>query len=763
MSIEDPEGETPLAGRFPAFALPGGTGALARTLLAELDDAGTGGAVPEELLPHADPDEVARALDRLREEGKAVVRGRGKWAAARFTGDRAGEVELLEDGDAVLHPQDGVPPGRRPLPGWYVGRNHLKGARDGDRVRFRVLRGQSRDVRGQRLPSAQIEEILVRRTTTLVGTLEIDDDDRRWLAPFDTRMKLDVEVERGDDLLEDQWVVVRLLDEGGGDQPFRAEVIEVLGESSTPGVDVLVALRHYGIRDVFPQPVLDAAEGLPEDPAPEDCQGREDLTALVTITIDGESARDFDDALSLERLDGGGFRLGVHIADVAEVVPEGSALDREAYRRGTSVYFPSRAVPMLPERLSNGLCSLRPDVPRLTLTAFVDLDPDGRVMSTRFAETVIRSRRRLTYDEVRRVLEEPRPGDVQDYGSVLPLLRNLGDLMQVLLEVRSDRGSIDFDLPAGDVSLDTDGYVVGITPQQRHVAHRIVEECMIAANEAVARELLAHGAGALFRVHDAPSVEDLEDLREVLRTFGLSLKGQLSELHPGELQKALARVAGRPEEEFVNTLVLRTMQRALYSPECRGHYALASREYTHFTSPIRRYPDLVVHRRLKALIRGGDEEARRSAEDTGLSERLEPMAEHCSDTERRAERAERDVLQWKKVRFLAHRIGETFSGRITGVQPFGLFVQLDDLYVDGLVPIRTLVDDFYVYEDDSHRLIGDNHGRVFRLADSVEVQLVNVDERHRGLDLEIADLVRARAEPRKRGAGPKRRRRRRAS
>jgi ribonuclease R len=369
-------------------------------------------------------------------------------------------------------------------------------------------------------------------------------------------LDLEVLVSGGDDLLEEQWVVVRLLDTGGGDEPVRGEVVEVLGESSTPGVDVLVALRHHGIRDVFPESVLAATGDLPEDPSREDWRGREDLRDRVIVTIDGESARDFDDAVSVECLPGGVFRLGVHIADVAEQVPEGGIVDWEAYRRGTSVYFPDRAVPMLPERLSNGLCSLRPGVPRLTLSVFLDVDREGRVVGRRFAESVIRSHRRLTYDEVRRVLEEPRGGDEEEYGPVLPLLRHLKRLMEILLATRMDRGSVDFDLPEGDVTLDTDGYVVGIAPRRRHVAHRIIEECMIAANEAVAKELLERGGGALFRVHDPPSEEALEDLREVLRTFGIGLRGRLSELPPGELQKVLRRVEGRPEEDFVTTLVL---------------------------------------------------------------------------------------------------------------------------------------------------------------------------------------------------------------
>jgi ribonuclease R len=488
----------------------------------------------------------------------------------------------------------------------------------------------------------------------------------------------------------------------------------------------------------------------------------------VIVTIDGESARDFDDAISLERLPGGAFRLGVHIAGVAHYVREGSALDLEAYRRGTSVYFPELAVPMLPEGLSNGLCSLKPGVPRLTLSAFLDIGADGKVGGRRFAETVIQSARRLTYDEVRRLLEEPRPGDAREYGPVLALLRDAAELMAILRRSRMARGSIDFDLPEGDVILDTDGYTVGIRPEERNVAHRIIEEFMIAANEAVAFELESHDSPALFRIHDPPTRERLEELRELLRPLGIALRGNLENLHPSALQEVLAKVAGRPEEAFVSAVVLRTVQRALYSPEPRGHYALASRHYLHFTSPIRRYPDLVVHRRLAALLHGRAEE---EAERTRLVDRLPVVADHSSATERRAEQAERDLLQWKKVRFLAGRIGERFRGRVSGVQPFGLFVQLDELFVDGLVPVRTMADDYYVYEPEAHRLVGQRSGRRFQLADPVEVVLVGVDHRHRGLDLAIGGMPEPpprerRPRPRpdsdrapRRGSGPSPRRR----
>jgi ribonuclease R len=612
---------------------------------------------------------------------------------------------------------------------------------------------------------------------TVVGALEAGPagvrgrSRRRWLVPFDPRVGLELPVAGAGEVPEGWYAVVAVERPGGGGREPRGRLVEVLGDLATPGVDVAVVLRHYGIPERFPEEALAAATGLPADPRPADWQGRLDLRRQVVVTIDGESARDFDDAVSIERRPEGTYRLGVHIADVAHYVAPGGALDLEAYRRGTSVYYPERVVPMLPEALSNGLCSLRPGVPRLTLSAFLDIDREGTVLARRFAETVIRSARRLTYGEVRRLLEEPRPGDAAEYGPVLPALRDMRELTAVLHEARGRRGSIDFDLPEGNVELDTDGTVVGILPYERNVAHRLIEEFMIAANEAVAYELVRRGSPALFRVHDPPSRERLEELAELLLPLGIELEGDLGELPPAALQRVLAQVEGRPDEPFLSALVLRTLQRAVYSPECRGHYALASPYYTHFTSPIRRYPDLVVHRRLKALLRGpretaGDGEGSRPqppdpadlAELADLAARLPLIAEQASSTERRAEQSERDLLQWKKVRFLAGRAGERFRGRITGVQPFGLFVALEDFHVDGLVPIRTLADDYYVYEPEAHRLVGERRRRVFQLADAVEVELLGADLRHRGLDLRIADMPAPPARPE--GGAPGRRRRR---
>ena len=618
-------------------------------------------------------------------------------------------------------------------PGFFVPRRHLKGAITGDLVLVRQSKKRSRG-RGGRLPEAAVSKVLSHRFDRLVGSIE-----RRgkiqWVIPFDAKLPFEVELEDAVDADDGEFVEIEVLERRGTGGSPRGRVREILGSVDEPGVDVEVVLHHYRIPDAFPAAVLEAVDSYPDDPSPESFSGREDLRDQTVITIDGESARDFDDAISIERNAAGGFRLGIHIADVASYVEEGSDLDREAYRRGTSVYYPDRAIPMLPESLSNGLCSLRPDVPRLAMSAILDLDSEGHVLQRRFAETVIRSCRRMTYEEVRRVLES-EPGAAKDLpAEVLELLRDAERLMKKRLERRSQRGSIDFDLPEGDVVLDEEGFTVGVRPEQRTVAHRIIEEFMIAANEAVAEELEGHAFSTLHRIHSAPNPRDLEELREVLAELGLELKGDLQAMHPSALQSLLERVEGQPEESFVSSMVLRSMQRAIYHPESRGHYALSTRHYLHFTSPIRRYPDLLVHRQLKRLLDGADGDQAGSAEH--LDRGLTLIAEHCSSTERRAEQSERVLLQWKLVRFLAGRVGEKFSGRITGVQPFGLFVQLTDYYVDGLIPVRSLTDDFYDFEAENHRLVGRRTNRQLRLADRVDVVLDGVDQRRRGLNLRL--------------------------
>lgn len=673
--------------------------------------------------------ELDEAIEWLVQEGR-IVEAKGRWQALRWSGLVLGIVQGTRRGDAVIRS------GRSEEVGYRVRRPRLHGAREGDHVLIRRL-PSGRRRRGGQLPEATVVSVLEPARRTVVGFVR-HSEDRWWLVPFDS--KIDLEVELAGDRMgaeEGEYVVGRIDARSTGPVGrVRAKVVERLGDVAEPGVDVTVILRHFGIDERFPDEVVACSAELPENPTETEWKGREDLRGEVVVTIDGASARDFDDAISVARIAQGGFRLGVHIADVSHYVGAGGVVDLEAYRRGTSVYFPERAIPMLPERLSNGLCSLRPRVPRLTLSAFLDIDREGEVTRCRFSQSVISSVRRLTYDEVRRVLEERAPGDVSEYGEVLDLLERARSLMEILNRKRRRRGSIDFDLPEGDVILDIDGVTVGVRAEERNVAHRIIEEFMIAANEVVAQRLDAAEIPAMYRVHEAPDRADLEELRGSLRPFGLELSANLDNLQPSALQAILEQARDRPEWALVSSLVLAAMRRAQYSDQCLGHYALAASHYTHFTSPIRRYPDLVVHRCLKSLLTGSGE----NREESDLRERMPLMAEHSSERERLAERAERELLQWKKVRFLADRVGEVFRGQITGVQSFGVFVRLERYFVDGFVPVRALTDDYYSFEPDRHRLVGRQHGRVFRLADAVEVKLEGIDQVHRSLDLKISDI-----------------------
>jgi ribonuclease R len=710
-----------------------------------LRSAGRGGAdlhsLVEAVADQSDEEGVRRALAELERGGEAVEWNR-RWYALRYTSWRVGRVEALRGGRALVRS------GAAGEAGYLLRRGDLNGARDGDLVLVKPRRRKRR--RHYSLPEASVSKVLERRWRSLVGRLVRAG--RGWgLEPFDSRSQLDVRLDPPSTDLEGtleefDYVVVELLDRPAGDTRAWGRVTERLGKLEDPGVDALAVLRHFDIPEAFPVEVVRIADGLPESPTTADREGRLDLSDRTIVTIDGALARDFDDAISVETTASGGFRLGVHIADVSHYVPEGSPLDHEAYKRGTSVYFPERAVPMLPEALSNGLCSLRPDVPRLAVTVFLDIDRQGKVVGRRFESSWIRSRRRLTYGEVTRLLREPAEGDAEEYGAVLRLLEDGEELMERLLRRRLDQGSLDLDLPEVRLRLDDVGRTVEVRPAERTVAHRMIEEFMIAANEAVATELTLSEIPAVYRVHDPPGPDSYAELRTALASIGFTLPDTMETLGPEPLQRLLAMAEGRPQQPLISGLVLRAMQRAVYRAEDAGHFALAKRHYTHFTSPIRRYPDLVVHRRLKSSLAEGDPGS------SPVAGRLERIAEWASRTERRAESAERELVKWKKIRFLEGRVGELFAGRITGVQPFGLFVELDGILVDGLIPVRSLADDYYRFEEERQRLIGEVSDRVFRLGDAVEVVLAEVDAAARSLEFALPGMPR----PRRRRSGYRR-------
>ena len=656
---------------------------------------------------------IVRELER---EG-AVVAGRGRrYHAAEHSRLLVGRLRSTHRG-AEVRPKEGGEP-------VLIPRRGLKGALDGDLVAVR-LEAPRRRARERGLAEGVVVRVLERRHSAVVGRW-VCEGTRPHVVPLDRKLRftiLPVGLGAGDRPRHGELVLVSLDTPPADRRPAKGRVLERLGVPGEPGVEERAVLHLFGIAQEFEPDVIRAAEALDGVVVPE--EGRWDLRGRPTITIDPVTARDFDDALNATKGRDGAIVVEVHIADVARYVDEGGVIDGSARERGTSVYLPGLCVPMLPERLSNDLCSLREGVDRYAFTVRFTVRPDGTVGRTEARPSLIRSIRRLTYDQVFEWIEQPFsqwPEETRPFAESLQLL---DEAARRLGRRRREKGSLDFDLPEPVVLLDPEGRMVGIENRSHNRAHRLVEELMVAANECVARMLMRAGQPAIYRVHEPPDPEKLEVLQEVLAELGITLEGDLHDLPAASLQKVLEAVEDTPEERLVSTLVLRSLKRAVYSAEPLGHYALATDAYLHFTSPIRRYPDLVVHRVLRRLLEEG--RAVPEAERKELEKRFGELAEWCSTTERQAEQAERTVIHWKKVLFMRDRVGEVFDAHVTGVTEFGLFVQLDEMLVEGLVHITELVDDFYTFEERRQRLVGERSGKVYRLGDRIRVRLVKVD------------------------------------
>ncbi len=678
----------------------------------------------------ADQEALRERLDSLERRGEiARVRGE-KYSAIEFSSLVAGRLTVRPEGFGFVLVPDG--------PDLFIPRAGMHGAMDGDTVLAREerVRSAARRARDAGRTSGTVVRVLDRARERVVGRFETKDG-HKVVFPYDPKIDAVIRIAegKGHRAREGEIVEARITAFPDARRVAHGVIEERIGFLGEPGVDIEIVLRSHNLPPRFPEPVVAEAERYREDVRTEDLLGRRDFRERRVVTIDGETAKDFDDAVEVERT-AAGYRLGVHIADVSHYVVEATLLDDEARSRGTSVYFPGRVLPMLPERLSNGLCSLNPRVDRLVLSALLELDRKGRVTGAEFAKGVIRSAHRMTYTEVARLLETtPTSEDEHRYGAFLEDFRTMAELAALLRKRREARGSIDFDLPDADVVLDDAGLVVGIVPESRNVAHRLIEEFMLAANEAVAKKLHFARHPAIYRVHDRPDPDRLVDLREVLESFGYELKGDLEEVPPSAFQRLLAEIEGKPEERLLHDLLLRAQRKALYSEECRGHYALAAPYYCHFTSPIRRYPDLVVHRKLSRLLAEGRPVP--AMEFEAENERLREVAAVCSERERRAEQAERESLLWKKIVFMRDKLHREFDAYVTGVASFGVFVTLKDFFVEGLVPISSLGSDFFVYEEKQHRLRGRSSGKAYRLGDSVRVRLVAIDEVRRRLDFRL--------------------------
>jgi ribonuclease R len=678
---------------------------------------------------------LRRRLKAMARDGQIIDNRRGAWGLVQRMGLVRGIVEANREGYGFLVPESGGDD-------LYLHARQMRKVFNGDEVLARVV---GADRRGR--AEAQIVEVLKRNTVQVVGRLRVERGVRRVL-PENPRVLHEVHVAKKDagGAADGQYVTVEILKQPSGDQSPIGRVVEVLGDHLAPGMEIEVALRNYGIPFRWPEAVESEAGELPDEPAKGDFAGRFDLRDKPFVTIDGEDAKDFDDAVCCQPTRSGGYKLWVAIADVSHYVEPGSALDEEAARRGNSVYFPGRVVPMLPEALSNGLCSLKPQVNRLAMVCEMAISASGEIRRYQFFEAVIRSHMRLTYSRVAGFLAAP--DSAQELGipaSLRKPLLQLHGLFEVLRDARERRGAIDFDTTETQILFGPERKIERVEPVERNDAHRLIEECMLAANVATARFLERHKLTALYRVHDGPGTQKLAGLRGFLGELGLALGGGDKPM-PEDFQRLLGSVADRPDAHVIQSVMLRSLKQARYQADNIGHFGLNYPAYTHFTSPIRRYPDLLIHRAIRSVIRSkadSKQVARAKGMKTIPAARAWPyeahdvhaIGEHCSMTERRADEAVRDVVNWLKCEYLEERVGERFDGVISGVTGFGLFVELDEVYADGLVHVSALQNDYYQFDAGRHRLIGERSRRVYGLGDRVRVQIVRVDLDERKIDL----------------------------
>ncbi len=632
-----------------------------------------------------------------------------------------GELACHPDGFGFVTPDEGgadifIPPRR------------LNGAMHGDRV---VVRIEARR-RGGEKREGSIIRVLSRAHKRIVGRF-VRLKGVRFVIPSNERILERIMIPPGKSgrAKDGEIVEAEITKWPTSWQAPLGRVAEILGDSTDPDVEIDIIARKYDLPRRFPRQVVKEAKKIPPELLPEDLAGRVDLRQLNICTIDGEKARDFDDAVAIEKKDGH-YILYVSIADVSHYVKEGSPLDKEASLRGTSVYFPDRCIPMLPENLSNGICSLNPGEDRLALTVETRFSRRGVPVDVKFYESVIRSRHRLTYTEVSEMLENKNTSLIRKYSSIYQELRLMEELARKLNRERIKLGSIDFDLPEPEIIIDMEGRPQDIVKAPRTIAHRIVEEFMLTANRKVAELFEKGNYPTLYRVHEAPAPEKLEALREFLSGFGYTLDRKVT---PRTFQKLLDSVKGRPEEQLVNHVMLRAMKQAIYSDENIGHFGLAFPTYTHFTSPIRRYPDLVVHRLLKKLLH----KRYTTREQHRMAKLLPQIADNSSRCERRAMEAERECVDLKKAQFMQDKIGEVFEGLISGVESFGFFVELKEYFVEGLVHITTLRDDFYLFDEKRHALIGENTRKRYYIGKEVLVRIRDVDIERRRIELEPAE------------------------
>jgi len=683
----------------------------------------------EEVLEIKDSEEykvLIKTLNALEDSGDLVRTRSNRYGLPEKMNLIRGTIQAHAKGYAFLIPDD---PGMNDI---YIGQGDLAGAMNGDSVLVRLSKTKSGD-----RPEGVVIRIIERKTTRVVGTYS-DFELYGYVTPDDKRLPDDIFIPKGaaNGAAEGHKVVVELTRYPDGRRHAEGIVVQILGHKNDPGVDILSIIYKHGIPTDFPDEVLAEAKAVPDTISPEELEGRRDLRNETIVTIDGADAKDLDDAVNVIKLDNGNYQLGVHIADVSHYVKEGSALDAEAFERGTSVYLVDRVVPMLPHRLSNGICSLNPNVDRLTISCVMEITPQGKVVDHEIFPSVIRTTERMTYTDVRKILLREDQEVLERYKELVPFFDLMGELAAILTEKRRERGAIDFDFTEAKVLVDEEGHPTDVVIRERSVAERLIEEFMLCANETIAEHFHWLELPFLYRIHEDPKPEKLERFFKFAVNFGYVVKGSPESVHPRTLQMLLEEVKGKPEEAVISTVMLRSMQQAKYSHQSLGHFGLSTDFYTHFTSPIRRYPDLIVHRLIRKYLFEGKTDTRTLAE---WAEKLPEIAKHTSEMERRAVDAERETDDLKKAEFMQDKIGETFDGVISSVTSFGLFVELPNT-IEGLVHISYLVDDYYHYNEDQMALIGERSGNVFRIGDEITVRVINVKVEEHSIDFEVVGM-----------------------
>ncbi|MEK5172873.1 ribonuclease R [Heyndrickxia sp. FSL W8-0496] len=670
--------------------------------------------------------EFVKTLVSMEEKGLVVRTRSNRYGLPEKMNLVRGKMTGHAKGFAFVTPEE---PG---LDDIFIPPHEKNNAMHGDIVLVRVS-SQSSGARRE----GSVVRILERGITEIVGTYT-ESKYFGFVIPDDKKFGSDVFIPKNENAgaVEGHKVVVHLTSYPEGHKNAEGEVVRILGHKNDPGVDILSVIHKHGLPQAFPEEVLEQANNVPDTIDESEIGNRRDLRQETIVTIDGADAKDLDDAVTVTRLENGHYKLGVHIADVTHYVTEGSPIDREALERGTSVYLVDRVIPMIPHRLSNGICSLNPKVNRFTLSCEMEINDKGEVVNHEIFESIIKTTERMTYSDVNKILVD-KDEEVRDrYQMLVPMFETMEQLAEILRNKRMERGAIDFDFKEAKVVVDEEGKPVDVVIRERSVAERLIEEFMLAANETIAEHFHWLDVPFMYRIHEDPKEEKLQRFFEFITNFGLIVRGTANSVHPRALQEIIEAVQGKPEEMVISTVMLRSMQQAKYDPESLGHFGLSTQFYTHFTSPIRRYPDLIVHRLIRTyLIEGKLDQATRAKWDASLQE----IADHASKMERRAVDAERETDELKKAEYMEDKVGEEFDGMISSVTNFGMFVELPNT-IEGLVHVSYMTDDYYHYDERQYAMIGEKTGNVFRIGDEITVRVINVNKDEHDIDFEIVGM-----------------------